>query len=313
MFGLSPKWNPDGKHVYITGGSAGLGLSLARILTQNGAHISIVARNQEKLNKALDQLEQLRVSPSQILSAYSHSLDTASASTLALEDACRPFGGQCPDAVFACAGSSKPMFFVEMDEQDLVNGMTNGYWVQAWTAWAAAKRMARENKKGGKIVLVSSTLGYMSFLGYASYSPPKHALRGLADTLHSEMMLYGVDIHIFFPPTMFTPGYEEENKTKPQIVKKIESTDDGLTADQAAVALVKGVQDGHAHITGDLITSLFRASTRGAAYKCNWFLDALFDMIGFIGIPIWRASVDKQVVAHQQEHHRHLSEHGFFS
>lgn len=42
--------------------------------------------------------------------------------------------------------------------------------------------MARENKKGGKIVLVSSTLGYMSFLGWASYSPAKHALRGMSTT-----------------------------------------------------------------------------------------------------------------------------------
>jgi len=313
MFGLSSKWNPDGKHVYITGGSAGLGLSLAQILTQKGAHVSIVARNKEKLDKALVELEQLRVSPSQILSAYSHSLDTASGSSLALQDVCRPFGGQCPDAIFACAGSSKPMFFVEMDEQDFVNGMTNSYWVQAWTAWAAAKQMARENKKGGKIVFVSSTLGYMSFLGWASYSPGKHALRGLADTLQSEMMLYGVDIHVFFPPTMFTPGYEEENKTKPQIVKTIESTDDGLTADQAALALFKGVQNGYAHITTDLVTTLFRVSTRGAAYKCNWFLDGLFDMIAFIGVPIWRASVDKQVVAHREEHRQYLTEQGFFS
>lgn len=142
----------------------------------------------------LNILQQLRVYPSQILNAYSHSLDTASGSTQALQDVCRPFSGQCPDAVFACAGTSKPKFFVEMDEQDLLDGMADGYWVQAWTAWvkrltsslvlalireqAAAKQMARENKKGGKIVLVSSTLGYMSFIGFASYSPGKHALRG---------------------------------------------------------------------------------------------------------------------------------------
>lgn len=65
---------------------------------------------------------------------------------------------------------------------------------------------------------------------------------GLADTLQSEMMLYGVDVHIFFPPTMFTAGYEEENKTKPQITKRIEGADDGLTAEQAALALFKGEQ-----------------------------------------------------------------------
>jgi hypothetical protein len=27
------------------------------------------------------------------------------------------------------------MFFVEMEEQDMLDGMTNAYWLQAWTAW----------------------------------------------------------------------------------------------------------------------------------------------------------------------------------
>lgn len=70
---FSKTWNPDGKvraffgvhttlrdgqqHVYITGGSAGLGLSVAQLLTKKGAHVSIVARNEEKLNKALATLE----------------------------------------------------------------------------------------------------------------------------------------------------------------------------------------------------------------------------------------------------------------
>jgi NADP-dependent 3-hydroxy acid dehydrogenase YdfG len=34
-----------------------LGLSLAEILTQKGAHVSIVARNKKKLDEALDKLE----------------------------------------------------------------------------------------------------------------------------------------------------------------------------------------------------------------------------------------------------------------
>lgn len=86
------------------------------------------------------------------------------------------------------------MFFVEMTEQDMVDGMTNGYWVQAWTAFvrlpllppfgslmqfkAAAKMIAKQEKTGTKLALVSSTLGYIAFLGWASYAPAKHALRG---------------------------------------------------------------------------------------------------------------------------------------
>ena len=41
----------------MTGGSAGLGLALAILLTKRGADVSIVARNEERLQKALDEME----------------------------------------------------------------------------------------------------------------------------------------------------------------------------------------------------------------------------------------------------------------
>lgn len=63
---------------------------------------------------------------------------------------------------------------------------------------------------------------------------------GLADTLQSETMLYGIETQIYFPPTMYSPGFENENKTKPDIVKKIEESDDGQTPEQAALSLYKG-------------------------------------------------------------------------
>ncbi|KAG6814963.1 hypothetical protein H0H93_011492 [Arthromyces matolae] len=52
-------------------------------------------------------------------------------------------------------------------------------------------------------------------------------------------MLYNIDVHIFFPPTMYTPGYDAEGLTKPKITKEIEGPDDGMTADQAANVLFK--------------------------------------------------------------------------
>ncbi|KAF8883878.1 oxidoreductase [Gymnopilus junonius] len=303
MFGSSKKWNPDGRHVYITGGSSGLGLSLALLLAQKGAHISVVARNLEKLNAARAAIDKVRVSPSQIIQAFSHALDSGSAASEALELVCKTHGGAAPDAIFCCAGSSKPMFFVEMEEKDLTDGMSNGYWIQAWTAWAAAKKMVRERKKGAKIVFVSSMLGYMTLLGYASYSPAKHALRGLADTLQSELMLYEIDVQVYFPPTMYTP----------EITKKIESADEGQTPEKAAQILYNGVVNGHAHITGDFITALFSASTRGAVRRRNWLLEGLYDFIAYIATPVWRADVDKQVVAHREKHQEYLASQQFFS
>ena len=45
------------QHCYITGGSSGLGLALAKMLSSQGAHVSIVARGSEKLADALAEIE----------------------------------------------------------------------------------------------------------------------------------------------------------------------------------------------------------------------------------------------------------------
>lgn len=70
--------------------------------------------------------------------------------------------------------------------------------------------MVESKIKDGKIVFISSVLGIMSFAGYSTYSPTKYAVRGLADTLRNELQRYSINIHIFFPGTIFTPGYEVE-------------------------------------------------------------------------------------------------------
>lgn len=135
-----------------------MGLSLALILATKGAHVSIVARNQDRLDKALEAIEVIldsrncrkmstqhvwctqkcRQHPNQLLTAYSFSLNTAAESAAALDAVCKPHGGNAPDAVFACAGSSKPKFFMDMSEEDMEQGMINGYWVQAWTVMVSS-------------------------------------------------------------------------------------------------------------------------------------------------------------------------------
>lgn len=143
-----------------------------------------------------------------------------------------------PDAFFLCAGSSRPSYFVENTEEHLLHGMEQAYWVQAWSAHAAVKRLVHEGRPG-KIVFVGSTVSIMSFIGYAPYAPGKHALKGLAETLRSECVLYDIDVQIFFAPTMDSPGLVEELKTKPPLTKKIEDGDDVLSCDKAAAVLVK--------------------------------------------------------------------------
>lgn len=50
------KINFKDKHVLITGGSTGIGQAVAQILANQGAHVSLVARSQAKLDAAKSQI-----------------------------------------------------------------------------------------------------------------------------------------------------------------------------------------------------------------------------------------------------------------
>ena len=45
------------QHCYVTGGSTGLGLALSILLAQQGADVSIVARNENNLKAAIEKLK----------------------------------------------------------------------------------------------------------------------------------------------------------------------------------------------------------------------------------------------------------------
>ncbi|KAI0759591.1 oxidoreductase [Trametes elegans] len=306
------RWDPRGQHCFVTGGSSGTGLALALLLARRGADVSIVARNIDRLAKALERIEEARQSPEQVLRAYSYAVDSEAGSADALLAASEPHNGRCPDVLFLCAGASRPGFFVDQDEASLRTGMQITYWAQAFTALAGTKEMVKQGVQG-KVVFVSSVLAFFSIVGYSSYSPGKFALRGLAESLQSELKLYNIDVHIAFPATIHTPGYEEENKIKPNITLKIEESDSGDSPESVAAAILKGVQRGQFHITTGILGDIFRASSAGASPRTSYLVDLFYGLVGFIGFPIWRRTVNSAVIAHRTEHREYLREKRFLS
>jgi 3-dehydrosphinganine reductase len=167
---------------------------------------------------------------------------------------------------------------------------------------AASKRMVREGING-KIVFVASVLAYFGLAGYSPYTPGKFAIRGrsmlptrprhseslnssshlgLAESLRSELLLYSISVQIVFPGTIFTPGYNEENTTKPAITLKLESTDGGMSPEGVAQHMLKGVVSGKFHITYDFIGHVFRASSRGSSPGNGGLLDQAYALIGAV-------------------------------
>lgn len=145
------------------------------------------------------------------------------------------------------------------------------------TQQEAYKRMVEKGVKG-KIVMTSSTLGLVGLVGYTSYCPTKFALRGLAESLRNEGNLHGITTQIYYPGTMFSPGYETENLTKPLLTREIEGTT-GLTPEDAAKGMLKGLRKGYFAITTDFDTNFLRVAAKGVTPYANIGWDYILGLI----------------------------------
>jgi 3-dehydrosphinganine reductase len=152
--------------------------------------------------------------------------------------------------------------------------------------------MAQRDAIGSKIIFVSSFLALTSFVGYSPYSPGKYALRGefgrrktatpstltsqytgLADTLRSELILYGIKVHLYCPAGILSPHFVTENETKPDITKKIEEGDTAISPERSAEYLLEGLDKGYYTITNDLVTDFMRVAACGTVPGNNLVYD----------------------------------------
>ncbi|KZF26464.1 NAD(P)-binding protein [Xylona heveae TC161] len=159
------------------------------------------------------------------------------------------------------------------------------------------------------LIFTSSVLAFYPIIGYNGYSPAKAALRSLSDALSQEINLYNgarhhnpslgptadVKVHTVFPGTIYTPGYEHENETKPAITKLLEAGDPGQTEDECAAVSVRGLERGEYLITVAFLGSAMRACAWGGSPRGNFLLDTLMTWITSIAWLFIQPDMDKKV------------------
>jgi len=74
--------------------------------------------------------------------------------------------------------------------------------------------------------------------------------------------------------------------------------------------MLAGIQKGHAHFAGDLITNLFRVSTRGSAPNHNIIVDTALQMIAWPGVPIWRWFTEAKIRNFKANHLQEMRDKG---
>ena len=223
------------QHAVITGGSSGIGLSIAiELAKQRCRHITLLARNEQQLvtAKLLVEKAAAATSTSKVSSTTSvHILSVDVTDFSALEKAVANHISSInnnatpgpPTLLFHCAGMSIPLAFEDLSASNFYTQMNVNYLgsvhvVKAFLPYMTNTTQKQQPSIGGNIILTSSMSGQTGTFGYSGYSPTKFALRGFAECLSMELAAKksNVNISLAYPPDTETPGYEIENRNKPE-------------------------------------------------------------------------------------------------
>ena len=190
------RFDLQGKTVFITGGSRGLGLLLAREFASRGARVAISGRDRESLDRAA---ETLRQSGAEVLSLETD-ISVREDAELAVDQIRRKMGSVdilVNNAGTICVG---PMEAMTID--DYRNSLNTHFWGPYFSTMAVLPEMQR--RKQGRIVNISSIGGKISVPHLLPYSVGKFALTGFSQGLRSEALKDNVYVTTVCPGLMRT-------------------------------------------------------------------------------------------------------------
>lgn len=228
------------KLAFITGGSSGIGLALARQFAARGANVCIAARRMEQLLAAQKEIEAARRHPSQRVEIFQ--LDVADREQTAAVCAELLKTAGSPNYLVNCAGVVHPGEFLRLEPQRFEWMMNINYFGTVYVTRALLPGMVARGS--GHIVNVSSSAGFIGVYGYTAYCASKFAVRGFSDALRSEIKHCGVQLSLVFPPDTDTPQLAYELPFKPPITKELSKSMGLMSPDLVATKILQGVDRG---------------------------------------------------------------------
>ena len=195
-----------GKVVLLTGASGGIGRSIAKTMKKKGAKLILSGTRQNVLDELSSELGD---------NAKAISTDlTSKESILTLAKDAEAFFGQI-DILINNAGITADNLFIRMKDEEWENVLNINLF--------AGMRLTRQVIKGmlkrrtGRIIFISSIVGYTGNPGQTNYSASKSALIGLTKSLALEVAGRGITCNLIAPGFISTPMTDkltDEQKNK---------------------------------------------------------------------------------------------------
>jgi 3-dehydrosphinganine reductase len=247
-----------GKCAVVTGGSSGIGKDIAKLFARRGANVFLIARREDVLKEALEEVKNEGVGDTQKFGYCSADVSDLTSVQNAIEAAEAECGAV--SVLANCAGYVLPGYFEELSISSMQKEVAINYFGTVYTVKQVVDGMME--RREGLILNVSSLGGLMGVFGYASYAGSKFAVVGFSEALRSELRPYGIQVSVLCPPDVDTPMFEEENKYKPLETKRISEGGKVMQPEDVAREAVRGMDRGKFIIIPNLSGKVFHVAHR---------------------------------------------------
>lgn len=239
------------KLAIIMGGSQGIGKAIAKEIAQLGGNICIIARTVETLKNAVKEIESVKANDDQKINMISCDATDMDKLKPLIDDFIKDHG--IPYYLINSIGQAYPNYIQKMTPDDYRKAMEINFMGMVVPVLCLLPHLIEKSTKiqeevgvdewknnwYGHIVNISSEAGFLGLMGYTTYCPTKFAMVGFSECIRNELKPYHIRISVVYPIDTKTPGYELENKTKPEELKTITAIAGLMEPDVVAEKIVK--------------------------------------------------------------------------
>ena len=230
------------KNIIVTGGSGGIGNSIIKKLSDQGANILASGTNSEKLESLKSKFENIQILKFDI--SQTEKIEEF------IESATNKLGGKL-DCIINNAGITKDNLAIRMSLEEWKRVIDINLTSTFLLSKFAIKKMLKNRK--GKIINITSIVGHTGNLGQANYTASKAGIVAMSKSLAIEYAKKNININCISPGFIKTAMTDKiDEKFKEIIISKIPSARLGEPED-IANAVIFLASDQSNYINGETL------------------------------------------------------------
>lgn len=207
-----------GLNAVITGGSKGIGKSIAIALAHEGVNVAIASRNIDTLKTTADELKQYDVKVFYKETNIAHQKDVQRF----IEDSYHALGSI--DIVINNAGIMKNNSFLEVSESEFDQLFETNVKGIYYVLQEALPHLVRQ--KSGDVINIASMSGLKASATSSIYSATKYAVIGMTEGIMQEMRKHNIRVSYLTPSAVLTDligetQLQEDTMTHPEDIADV--------------------------------------------------------------------------------------------